>query len=74
MAPATPEQLLEHRERIRELGRLPERQQRVVWLHAFGLSYVEMATHEGCTRRTVERQLLRARQTLRDPARELELG
>jgi RNA polymerase sigma factor (sigma-70 family) len=68
-APATPEELLEHRERIRELGRLPERQQRVVWLHALGLSYVEMATHEGCTRRTVERQLLRARQTLRDGSR-----
>ncbi len=69
IAPATPEQLLEHRERIRELGRLPERQQRVVWLHAFGLSYAEMATHEGCTRRTVERQLVRARAGLRDPSR-----
>lgn len=70
---ATPDQLLEYRERLREMRRLPERQQRVVWLHAFGLSYVEIATHEGCTRRTVERQLLRARDALRDPARELEL-
>ncbi len=68
-APVTPELLLEHRERIREVGRLPERQQRVVWLHASGLSYVEIATHEGCTRRTVERQLLRARQTIRDGSR-----
>ncbi len=71
IAPATPGQLLEHRERIRELRLLPERQQRVVWLHAFGLSYVEIATHEGCTRRTVERQLLRARAALRDSGREL---
>jgi len=65
-APATPQQLLEYRERIRELRRLPERQQRVVWLHAFGLSYSEMAAHEECTRRTVDRQLLRARAALRD--------
>ena len=63
---ATPQQLLEYRERIRELRRLPERQQRVVWLHAFGLSYSEMAAHEQCTRRTVDRQLLRARAALRD--------
>jgi RNA polymerase sigma factor (sigma-70 family) len=65
-APATPQQLLEYRERIGELRRLPERQQRVVWLHAFGLSYSEMAAHEQCTRRTVDRQLLRARAALRD--------
>ena len=75
IASATPEQLLEHRERIREVLRLPERQQRLVWLHAFGLNYLEMAAHEGCTRRTVERQLLRARAALRDPGnRELEPG
>jgi len=70
-APATPEQLLDYRERIAELRRLPERQQRIVWLHAFGLNYVEVATHEGCTRRTVDRQLLRARAALRDQASEL---
>ena len=67
-APGTPEQLLDYREQIEELRRLPERQQRVVWLHAFGLSYIEVATHEGCTRRTVDRQLLRARQAIRDGA------
>jgi RNA polymerase sigma factor (sigma-70 family) len=74
IAPATPQELLEYRERIRELRRLPKRQQRVVWLQAFGLSYVEMAAHEGCTRRTVDRQLQRARAGLRDRSRELELG
>jgi RNA polymerase sigma factor (sigma-70 family) len=67
--PATPEQQLECRERIGELRGLPRRQQRVVWLHAFGLSYTEMATHEGCTPRTVDRQLLRARQAIRDGSR-----
>jgi RNA polymerase sigma factor (sigma-70 family) len=70
-APGTPEQQLEHRERIAQLRQLPERQQRVVWLQAFGLSYIEMAVHEGCTRRTVERHLVRARAALRDPSREL---
>ena len=61
---ATPHELVERRERLREVQRLPERQQRVVWLHAIGLSYAEIALTEGCTRRTVDRQLLRARQVL----------
>lgn len=69
LATLTPQELLEHRERIREVSRLPARQQRVVWLHALGLSYAEMAAHEGCTRRTVDRQLLRARQAIRDGSR-----
>ena len=63
--PATPAQITECRERLAELGRLPERQQRAVWLHAFGCSYGEIAMYEGCTTRTVERQLLRARQSIR---------
>ena len=66
-AQATPAQLIECRERLAELGRLPERQQRAVWLHAFGLNYGEIAMYEGCTARTVERQLLRARQAIRQP-------
>ena len=66
VAPATPERLLEYRECTERLRVLPERQQRVVWLHAFGFTYDEMAAHEGCTRRTVDRQLVRARQTIRD--------
>jgi RNA polymerase sigma factor (sigma-70 family) len=63
--PGTPHELIERRERLHEVERLPERQQRVVWLHALGLSYAEIALHEGCTRRTVDRQLLRARHALR---------
>ncbi len=63
---ALPE-LIECRERLAELGRLPERQQRAVWLHALGLNYAEIARYEGCTTRTVERQLLRARHTIRQP-------
>jgi RNA polymerase sigma factor (sigma-70 family) len=62
---APPEALAESRERLREVGRLPERQQRVLWLHALGLSYAEIADREGCTVRTVDRQLLRARKALR---------
>jgi RNA polymerase sigma factor (sigma-70 family) len=69
IAPVTTEQLLECRERIEALRRLPERQQRVVWLHAVGHSYVEIAAHERCTRRTVDRQLGRARQAIRDGSR-----
>jgi RNA polymerase sigma factor (sigma-70 family) len=59
-------EVAEQRERIGELGRLPARQQRLVWLKAFGLSYAEIAAYEGCTTRTVERQLLRAKQALRE--------
>ncbi len=62
---ATPLELVERGERLAELRRLPERQQRAVWLHAFGLDYSEIALHEGCTTRTVERQLIRARQSIR---------
>jgi RNA polymerase sigma factor (sigma-70 family) len=60
-----PHTLVENRERLAELSLLPTRQQRVLWLHAFGLSYAEIAEYEGCTVRTVERQLLRARQRIR---------
>lgn len=69
LAGATPHELADLRERLHEVRRLPERQQRLVWLHAFGLSYTEMAAHEGCTPRTVDRQLLRARAALRDDSR-----
>jgi RNA polymerase sigma factor (sigma-70 family) len=60
-----PDELVEQRERLAELGLLPERQQRLVWLHALGLNYMEMAAREGCTVRTVERQLLRAKRKVR---------
>jgi RNA polymerase sigma factor (sigma-70 family) len=61
-----PHDLVETRERLSGLRRLPERQQRVLWLHALGLSYAEIAVHEACTVRTVERQLVRARHRLRN--------
>jgi RNA polymerase sigma-70 factor (ECF subfamily) len=60
-----PEVLYEHRERLAVLAGLPERERRMVWLHALGLSYGEIATYSGCTVRTVERQLLRGKQRLR---------
>jgi RNA polymerase sigma factor (sigma-70 family) len=63
--PDPPAERLEHRERLREVRELPARQQRLLWLQALGLSYVEIASHEGYTCRTVERQLLRARHALR---------
>jgi RNA polymerase sigma factor (sigma-70 family) len=59
-----PCELVIQRDRIDELARLPARQQRLLWLQGLGLSYVEMAAHERCTTRTIERQLSRARETL----------
>jgi RNA polymerase sigma factor (sigma-70 family) len=54
----------ETRGRLLALAALPARQQRLLWLRAMGFSYAEMAAHEGCTRRTVERQLVRAKGTV----------
>jgi RNA polymerase sigma factor (sigma-70 family) len=55
----------EARERLRSLTRLPQRQQRLLWLRGVGLSYEEIAHSQGCTSRTVERQLRSARASLR---------
>jgi RNA polymerase sigma factor (sigma-70 family) len=63
-----PYELREFRERLEKIHLLPERQQRLLWLHALGLSYAEMAAQTQCTVRTVERQLLRAKATLRATA------
>jgi RNA polymerase sigma factor (sigma-70 family) len=63
-----PDEQVEHRQRLAGLCRLPERQQRLVWLQGLGLSYDEMAEREGCTIRTVERQLRRAKRTMRATA------
>jgi RNA polymerase sigma factor (sigma-70 family) len=63
-----PDELFERRERLASIRQLPERQQRVLWLHALGLTYVEIARHTGDTTRTVERQLLRARRAARKAA------
>ena len=63
-AGSDPEQALELSERLAEIRRLPMRQQRVVLLHGFGYEYEEIAAVTGDTRRTVARQLTRARQRL----------
>jgi RNA polymerase sigma factor (sigma-70 family) len=65
---AGPDELLGHLQRLDLIAALPVRQQRLMWLHGLGLSYREIAAHEGCTTRTVERQLLRARGKLRQEA------
>jgi RNA polymerase sigma factor (sigma-70 family) len=60
-----PAELVEQREGIAAIGTVPVRQQRLLWLQGLGLTYAEMAEHEGCTVRTVERQLLRAKGSIR---------
>lgn len=60
-----PDEVYDRRERLSRLGALSARQQRLLWLYALGLSYEEIAAQAGCSRRTVERQLQRARATLR---------
>ena len=64
-----PDEQLEARQRLVHIVGVSDRQRRLLWLHAFGLDYDEMAGHEGCTRRTVERQLLRAKRTVRESGR-----
>jgi RNA polymerase sigma factor (sigma-70 family) len=63
-APDLMADLAEHRDRLAAIGELPVRQQRLVWLHGLGFSYAEMAGTTGDSRRTVERQLDRARRAL----------
>jgi DNA-directed RNA polymerase specialized sigma24 family protein len=65
VAAAPCDDVVQRREQLTLVRHLPERQQRLLWLQALGLSYDEMAVYTGCTRRTVERQLLRGRQRLR---------
>jgi RNA polymerase sigma factor (sigma-70 family) len=62
-----PEQVVELRERLAEVRRLPVRQQTVLWMQGLGYDYREIAAHTGATRRTVERNLLRARRGLAQP-------
>jgi RNA polymerase sigma factor (sigma-70 family) len=66
--PALIEDLAEQRNRLASIQALPERQRRLVWLQGLGLSYREMAGETGMTRRTVERQLMRARNSLAEAA------
>jgi RNA polymerase sigma factor (sigma-70 family) len=60
-----PHELAVAHDQLGQLERLAPRQQRLMWLQGFGLSYSEMAECTGDTTRTVERQLLRARQAVR---------
>ncbi|MDQ6730153.1 MAG: sigma-70 family RNA polymerase sigma factor [Actinomycetota bacterium] len=60
-----PEAIIELRSRLSALSALNRRQQRLIWLQGLGFSYEEMAGWEGASVRTIERQLLRARQVLR---------
>jgi RNA polymerase sigma factor (sigma-70 family) len=66
-----PEQRLELQERLAEVRQLPVREQRVLMLHGYGYEYDEIAAVTGETRRTVARQLARARQRLLRLADEL---
>jgi RNA polymerase sigma factor (sigma-70 family) len=60
-----PEEAVGARVRLELLQALPERQERLIWLKGLGFDYPEMATEAGMTRRTVERQLMKARRNLR---------
>lgn len=60
-----PEELVEQFDQLHAVETLPARQRRLIWLQGFGFSYGEMAGREGCTKRTVERQVLRARRAIR---------
>jgi RNA polymerase sigma factor (sigma-70 family) len=65
VGPAGPDEIFAFRQRLDQLRELPRRQQEVMWLQGFGLSYTEIAAYTGDTRRTVERQLMRAKRALR---------
>jgi RNA polymerase sigma factor (sigma-70 family) len=61
-----PSELYDQRERLRTLATLSTRQQRILWLYGLGLNYDEIASRDGCSPRTIERQLKRARESLRE--------
>jgi RNA polymerase sigma factor (sigma-70 family) len=63
-APA-PEGTVAARLRLELLRELPERQERLMWLQGLGFSYPEMAGEAEMTVRTVERQLMKARRSIR---------
>jgi RNA polymerase sigma factor (sigma-70 family) len=63
-APA-PEELVGPRLRLELLRELPGRQERLIWLRGLGFSYPEMVAETGMSLRTVERQLIKGRRTLR---------
>ncbi len=59
------DEVVQRRASLEAIASLPERQRELVWLQGLGFSYAEMASRTGYTPRTVERQLLRAKQRLR---------
>ncbi len=59
-----PEEAVGARQRLELLRKLPERQERLIWLQGLGFNYPEMATEADMTVRTVERQLMKARRNL----------
>jgi RNA polymerase sigma factor (sigma-70 family) len=59
------DEICELRERLEGIGVLSHRQQQMLWLHGLGYTYREIAVTTGCTKRTVERQLLRAKRKMR---------
>lgn len=59
-----PERSAELRERLDQVRRLPVRQRRILLMHGYGYRYCEIARLTGDSRRTVERQLRRARRML----------
>ena len=69
-APAADE-IFELRERLEGIEALSQRQQQMLWLHGLGYTYQEIAATTGCTKRTVERQLLRAKRKMRSVAAEV---
>lgn len=62
--PSGPEDAIGVQERLAEVRQLPARQHQMVMLQGFGYRYEEIAAVTGSSRRTVERQLLRARRRL----------
>lgn len=60
-----PESAIEVRARLAAVLQLPVRQRRMLLMRGFGYCYSEIADRTGDSRRTVERQLHRARQNLR---------
>lgn len=66
----TVERQADAHERLAPLAELPRRRAAMVYLHASGFSYQEIARLTGASLRTVERQLLRGKRTLRQRDRE----
>jgi RNA polymerase sigma factor (sigma-70 family) len=60
-----PDRVVEMREQLAEVRQLPVRQRQMLWLHGLGYEYGEISAQTGDSRRTVERQLLRAKRSLK---------